>query len=224
MMIATAIANSNSGSSLPRELLTLLETVVLAEVSEARLRKDIETGLYPAGRIVRFEDRRICFQWSDVFTIAAVYRNSVLNGRLRKLVFEKVESLNCHINPPLFHWTDISWAKCREVRLDNYVVLDLHGVCEDVRPRVDLYAYGLSRIEEKDSILGGEAVFRGTRLPVLHVGKMVDKGEKIADVRADYPYLTEDDVKFAQLYYRAHPIIGRPRTRAEANGDPPLVG
>jgi uncharacterized protein (DUF433 family) len=223
-MTATMIANCNSGS-LPRELLTLLETTILAEVSENRVRKDIETGLYPSARIVRFDDRRMCFRWSDVFTIAAVYRNRALNGRMRKLVFEKVYSLDCPLNPPLFHWTAVgAWEKCRAVKLDSYVVLDLHGVCEDVRPRVDLYAYGLSRIEEKDGVLGGDAVFKGTRLPVLHVGKMFDRGETIGDIRADYPYLTEDDVKFAQIYYRAHPIVGRPRTRAEAKGDIPLVG
>lgn len=219
-MIITTISDCRGS----RGLLSLLETVVLAEVPEDRVRKDIETGVYPARRIVRFDNKRMCFNWSDVFTIAAVYRNRVLTGKLRRLVFEKVESLNCNMDPPLFHWTALSFERCRSVKLDNYVVLDLHGVCEDVRPRVDLYAHGLSRITENDGVLGGEAVFRDTRLSVLHVGKMVDKGEKIGDIRADYPYLTEDDVKFAQLYYRAHPIVGRPRTRAEPDGDIPLVG
>lgn len=224
-MIARAIANSNGNSSLPRDLLTLLETTILAEVSEKRLRKDIETGLYPAGHIVRIDDRRMCFRWSDVFTVAAVYRNLALNGRMRKLVFEKVYSLDCELKPPLFQWAHIAgWEKCKVVHLDKYVVLDLHSVCEDVRPRVDLYAYGLSRIEEKDGVLGGDAVFNGTRLPVLHVGKMFDRGEKMGDIRADYSYLTEDDVKFAQLYYRAHPMVGRPRTRAEAESDIPVIG
>jgi uncharacterized protein (DUF433 family) len=166
----------------------------------------------------------MCFYWSDVFTIAAVYRNSFLTGKLRKRVFEKVESLHCNVDPPLFHWSAVSFGKCRSVKLDNYVTLELHEVCEDVRPRVDLYAQGLFRIEEIDGVLGGDAVFKNTRLPVMHVGKMFDGGERISDIRADYPYLTEDDVRFAHLYYRAHPMIGRPRTRAETDSDKPLVG
>ena len=157
--------------------------------------------------------------------VAAVYHNMALNGRLRKLAFEKIYGLNCELSPPLFHWAGVTaLEKCRMVKLDKYLSLDLHSVCQDVRPRVDLYASGLARIEEKDGVLGGDAVFKGTRLPVLHVGKMFDRGEIMGDIRADYPYLTEDDVKFAQIYYRAHPIAGRPRTRAEAKGDIPLVG
>jgi uncharacterized protein (DUF433 family) len=143
---------------------------------------------------------------------------------MRKLVIDKVEGLNCHVDPRLFHWTAMTWGECRLISLDNYVVLDMHRVCEDVRPRVDLYAHGLSKIEEKEGVLGGEAVFSGTRLPVLHVGKMYDKGESVGDIRADYSYLTEDDIKFAHLYYRSHPIIGRPRARAEVDSDVPLVG
>jgi len=223
-MSATAIANSNGRSPLPRELLTLLETAVIAEVPEKRVRKDIETGIYPKARILRFDDRHLCFRWSDIFTIAAVYRSD-LNGRLRKLIWEKVEILDCHVHAPLFTWHELStWEKCKSVKLNNYVFLDLHSVCEDVKPRVDLYAHGLSRIEEKEGVLGGDSVFKGTRLPVLHVGKMVERGEKINDIRADYPYLSDDDVKFAHLYYRAHPIVGRPRTRAEAKSDPSATG
>jgi uncharacterized protein (DUF433 family) len=224
--MTTATANSNHDSPLPRELLTLLETVVLAEVSEHRVRKDIETGVYPSGRVVRLEDRRLCFRWIDVYTVAAVYRNHILTGKLRKLVFQKVNHLDCdHVIASVVHTPSVHWSlNCKAVKLDSYLSLDFHSVYVDIRPRVDLYAYGLLRIEEKDSVMGGDAVFRGTRLPVLHVGKMYDRGESAENIREDYPSLTDDDIRFAQLYYRAHPTIGRPRTRAEADGDIPLVG
>ena len=57
--------------------------------------------------------------------------------------------------------------------------------------------------------MGGEAVFKNTRLSVKHVGKMREDGEKIEDILEDYPYLRENDVEFARLYFKSHPN-GRP--------------
>ena len=54
------------------------------------------------------------------------------------------------------------------MEFDNYLDINLGKACKDVRPRVSLYAEGLDRVEEKDPILGGAAVFRDTRISVLH--------------------------------------------------------
>lgn len=97
------------------------------------------------------------------------------------------------------------------VEFDNYLDINLGKACKDVRPRVSLYAEGLDRVEEKDPILGGAAVFRDTRISVLHIGKMAERGESIANILEDYSGLTEGDVEFAKLYYRARPPLGRPR-------------
>lgn len=59
---------------------------------------------------------------------------------------------------------------------------------------------GLSRVDERADVLGGDAVFRETRLSVLHIGKMVEAGERVDDILEDYPYLNEDHVKFASFY------------------------
>lgn len=80
-----------------------------------------------------------------------------------------------------------------------------------VSPRLNVYYLGLSRVEERHDVLGGEAVFRDSRLSVMHVGKMIESGEAVANILEDYPYLNEDDVRFASLYFRAHPAVGRPR-------------
>jgi len=75
-------------------------------------------------------------------------------------------------------------------------------------------AHGLERVEEADTVLGGAAVFRDTRISVLHIGKMSERGVPTAEILEDYPKLTEDDVRFAKLYYRARPPVGRPRDGA----------
>jgi uncharacterized protein (DUF433 family) len=160
----------------------------------------------------------------DVVFLAGVYRNDFLTAPLRKRAWERVEMLNLAVCTAtnITHdnlttvWTNClteDWATTLEI--DNYVYINVKRVLEDVRPRMDLYAEGLKRIEEKDAVLGGKPVFRGTRLSVNHVGKMLARGEPMEHILEDYPYLSEKDVRFAHLYYLAHPTLGRPRTRVE---------
>lgn len=55
------------------------------------------------------------------------------------------------------------------------------------------------RIVINPNILGGEPVFRGSRLSVRHIGLSAAR-EPISTVREDYPYLSSDDVRFAIQY------------------------
>jgi len=106
------------------------------------------------------------------------------------------------------------------MKIDDYLFLDFDQVRNDLNPRVDLYARGLCKIDEKPDTVGGEAVFKNTRLPVRHIGKMAAGGEPVEDILADYPYLTIDDVAFAVIYNEAHPNVGRPRsTHGEVSGE-----
>jgi uncharacterized protein (DUF433 family) len=173
--------------------------------------------------------------WIYAFTLAAVYGNEFFSGRLRKLALDKVDGIYCEGTPLVANimrdfseWhTVVSEAICYESKLtiDRYIFLDLGKVCEEVRPRVDLYVEGLKKIDEKEGVLSGDAVFKNTRLSVSHVGKMRDRGETVENIRGDYPYLTDDDIKFARLYYRAHPPVGRPRSSVEARGNvAPIAG
>jgi uncharacterized protein (DUF433 family) len=211
-----------------RSLLSLREGLVLAEVSEKNVRKDIESG-WLSRRVVS-EGHRLWFRWIDVFLLAGVYRNRLLSATLRKRAWERVDKLDWAV----WHAANFSrrFSKTADLfenylkegspsglEIDDYVVIDFKKVFEDLSPRVDLYAKGLRRIEEKDSVLSGKAVFKGSRLSVTHVGKMFERGESLANILEDYPYLTEDDVRFAALYHRAHPPLGRPRANVENPDD-----
>jgi uncharacterized protein (DUF433 family) len=208
-----------------RAVLSLREATVLADVPETRVRKDIETGLLPPIKNENLE--RLLFRWVDVYVFAAVYKSDLLSSALRKKAFEEFEGLvepSCRRH---FYYslavdalmaTKCTWrrpsglfAPGDRLRLGDYLFIDVEEVVKDLAPRVDLYAEGLSRIEEREGILGGEAVFRNTRLSVNHIGKMHDTGESIEDIIKDYPYLRENDIAFAQLYWKAHPMVGRPR-------------
>jgi uncharacterized protein (DUF433 family) len=202
-----------------RDFFSLGEVAILADVSEKRVRKDIETGILDDPRVVLLRDSRRCFHRSFVLAIAAVYGNANLPPDLRREALFRIPAVIAGydiFSACVRHALSNHRFSYRRVTIDKYLSIDINEVWKDIAKRVDIYSDGLARIEEKDDVLGGEAVFKDSRLPVRHVGKMVANGEPISDILEDYPYLTERDVLFAELYHRAHPPIGRPRESGEA--------
>ncbi|MBE9242944.1 DUF433 domain-containing protein [Synechocystis salina LEGE 00031] len=50
------------------------------------------------------------------------------------------------------------------------------------------------------AIMGGETVFPDSRLTVLRIASLVERGEHPAAILEDYPYLKPIDLKFAPIY------------------------
>jgi len=207
-----------------RAMLSLREATVLADVAEVKVRKDIETGLLAPIKSTNVE--RLLFRWADVFVFAAVYKGDSLSAALRRKAFEELERLMepscrrdfyCHLDANALMTAKLRWDRPSKLfdsrdrlKLDDYLFIDVEKAASDLAPRIDLYAEGLTRIEEKEGVLGGEAVFKDTRLSVKHIGEMREGGEKIEDILEDYPYLRTNDVEFARLYFKSHPTVGRP--------------
>ncbi|HTZ71204.1 MAG TPA: DUF433 domain-containing protein [Acetobacteraceae bacterium] len=62
-------------------------------------------------------------------------------------------------------------------------------------------------------ILGGDPVFRGTRVPVHMIADLRAKGESAEDILAAYPRLTAEMVQLAPVFAAAYPLRGRPRNQ-----------
>jgi len=60
-------------------------------------------------------------------------------------------------------------------------------------------------------IMGGDPVFRGTRIPVHMIADILAQGESEQDILASYPRLTAETVRLAPIYAAAYPLRGRPR-------------
>jgi uncharacterized protein (DUF433 family) len=60
-------------------------------------------------------------------------------------------------------------------------------------------------------IMGGDPVFRGTRVPVHMIAELVAKGSTSAELMEGYPRLTVEMIKVAPVYAAAYPLRGRPR-------------
>ena len=59
--------------------------------------------------------------------------------------------------------------------------------------------------------MGGEPVFRGTRVPVHLIAELVGQGATEADLLGSYLRLTPDMIRLAPVYAAAYPLRGRPR-------------
>jgi uncharacterized protein (DUF433 family) len=193
---------------------------------EKNVRNDITHGVFAGARLVRLDDAHLCFNWPYVPTFAAVYGNEIFDSaELRRVALDKVflaasgglMGIACLRDMTAWkHVLTTCALSGRVVDIDNYVIINLGKACEDVRPRIDLYTEGLSRVEESDTVLGGAAVFKGTRISVTHIGKMIARGIPRDEVMEDYN-LSEGDIDFAHLYYRARPTRGRPRNEEIAD-------
>jgi len=58
----------------------------------------------------------------------------------------------------------------------------------------------LKRIVVNPKIMLGKPVIRGTRLTVEIIVEKIAYGETIEDLKKDYPFLTEEDIRAALLY------------------------
>jgi uncharacterized protein (DUF433 family) len=62
-------------------------------------------------------------------------------------------------------------------------------------------------------IMGGEPVFRGTRVPVHRIAALLAEGSTEDDLREGYPRLSAEMVHLAPIYAAAYPLRGRPRVQ-----------
>jgi len=58
----------------------------------------------------------------------------------------------------------------------------------------------LRRIEINPKIMLGKPIIKGTRLPVGILVEKIAYGATIEDLKKDYPFLKDDDIRAALLY------------------------
>jgi uncharacterized protein (DUF433 family) len=75
-------------------------------------------------------------------------------------------------------------------------------------------------VAEDPEALGGDPTFKGTRIPVHVVAKLIDEGATEADLREAYPRLTAEMLRLAPLYAAAYPLRGRPRKSSASDSVP----
>lgn len=179
------------------------EAAVLAGLSERVIRNEIERG------VIRLPRRAA----RGTRAAVALPKGAVLYFRLLR---------DMPVRLPRSDRSDLYRLLSHEVesaggwRLDSgrlrrgIMVLDAKTVRSDLDRELRAYEAGRRRAVSHPDTLGGEPVFAGTRIAIRHIGKLARRGVASSEIRADYPALTEADIRFAALFVQMKPGPGRP--------------
>ena len=170
---------------------------------ERRVRKEVEHGLFPSPPQLDFD--------------MVVYLRVVERLAGLELPVDWRRRMLASIRDALMHG-HISGVSDELELITGVLRLRLRTIAEEVSDRlVPFYRWRDARVVSNPAVLGGEPVFRDSRLSVRRVGEALERGEKVATIREDYPYLTAEDIEFAPRYVRAYPRVGRPRESSKAS-------
>ena len=96
---------------------------------------------------------------------------------------------------------------------DGLVKVDLQEPRRDLAASLRALRRARALVVTDAEILGGDPVFRGTRVPVHLIAAMLEQGSTEADILKAYPRITVEMVRSAPGYALAYPIRGRPRSQ-----------
>ena len=97
------------------------------------------------------------------------------------------------------------------VEFAKFFVLQLNSISQELSALISQFTEWKGHLVTDPNTMGGRTVFPNSRLSVHHIGKIIDRGESIKVIQEDYPYLSDLDLKFAPLYAKAYPVVGRPK-------------
>ena len=96
---------------------------------------------------------------------------------------------------------------------EGLVKVDLRQPRRDLAASLRALRRARSLVVTDPDILGGDPVFRGTRVPVHSIAAMLEQGSTEADILKAYPRLTAQMVRLTPVFAQAYPIRGRPRSQ-----------
>lgn len=107
--------------------------------------------------------------------------------------------------------------EAKHLSAGDFLLIDVAAARRQVKERLQGLVMAEKAIHRDRDVLGGEPVFKGTRIPVRSVVAMLDAGASEDDILSGYPKLNARLLDFARLWTAAHPPRGRPK-RLDAHG------
>ena len=124
------------------------------------------------------------------------------------------DSLSAERRQRLFSAIDAA-PTARTVRADDLLIVDVAEARRQVGRRLrDLEEIEAMIVRDK-GVMGGEPVFKGTRIPVHSIAAMMADGAPEGEMLEGYPKLTARMLYLSQLWSAANPQRGRPKTMEE---------
>ena len=177
-------------------LFTPTEAAVLTGLSLKAVNNAIDRNLVPtivrpcAGDSIRLLDRRAL--------LALALEQRLASGffpELRRRVFEALAA---------------SSHKVLSLE-EGLVKIDLREPRRELAASLRALRRARAVVVSDPQILGGDPVFRGTRVPVHSIATLMTQGSTESEILRAYPRLTPEMIRLAPVYAQAYPLRGRPR-------------
>jgi len=97
------------------------------------------------------------------------------------------------------------------LKADELLLVDVDAARRDVDARLRDLNEAEALIHVDKETLGGEPVFKGTRIPVYSIVAMLTAETDIAEILSGYPALDQRKLELGRLWVAAHPRRGRPK-------------
>lgn len=107
-----------------------------------------------------------------------------------------------------------AWRRVDDlVRLEGKLPFEirLHDLHRDLAKTTKTYLEGKKQISSDATILGGEPVFAGTRIPVRQIVDLFRRGTTAEEIKVDYPTLMPAAIEYARIKAKIGDGPGRPR-------------
>jgi uncharacterized protein (DUF433 family) len=98
-----------------------------------------------------------------------------------------------------------------QVRAADLLIIDVAEARKQIAERTQELEDAEAMIGKDKAIMGGEPIFKGTRIPVRLITAMLEEGVSEEDILAGYPKLTARHLALAPIWLAAHPRRGRPK-------------
>lgn len=172
---------------------TPTEAAALSEIAVKAVHNAIDKRVISAGsvggegRVLSDDDLLRLKLWYGV--------GSILSAERRKHLFNTIDE-NPHADT---------------VRADDYLIVDVARAREQLATRAEALREAKAIVESSKGVMGGEPVFKSTRVPVRAIAAMRRQGASIQEIVDGYPALTSRMVELSEIWAAAHPARGRPR-------------
>jgi len=96
---------------------------------------------------------------------------------------------------------------------DGLLIIDLRGPRRELATSLRTLRRARDAVVSDPDIMGGNPVFRGTRVPVHTIAALLGQGQTEAELIYDHPRVTAEMVRLAPFYAAAYPLRGRRRAQ-----------
>jgi len=192
------------------ELFSVNEAAAIAEISPETIRTALEkksvtpSYRHRVGKAVRHQ-----FSAGDVLYVKVL---TEFPFPLSKQDKQSLAQVLVRGNKTASHWS-LRGADLVYRSGGMQMLVECKSLRQTVARNLAAYRWGRRRVVSSPEVLGGEPVFRGTRIPLQHVASLFRKGVPEPEIAEDFPSLSARDFAYARLFARFGEKPGRPRKR-----------